>query len=63
MAAQNVQEELISLLVATFDELRQARTIADVAIIAGIAHQELLDLLGEPVQGGSKLLKTALDSF
>lgn len=65
---QDVTGELVALLAQTFDDLRQVKTIAEVAIVAGIAHQELLGLLGgdslrEPIQSGGHLLKAALDSF
>lgn len=37
---------VVTLLVGFLDELRQAATMADVAIAAGIAHQDLIGLVG-----------------
>lgn len=54
-------EAVCSVLVALLEDLSHARTIADVAIAAGVARQELFDLAGEPLDCGGQLDEAGLD--
>ena len=55
------QSQGLSILVNLCDALRQAQTMADVSIAAGIARQELLDLASEGVDRTGELFETPLD--
>lgn len=56
-----VGDGTVQILVGLLDELRRAKTIADVAIAAGAARQDLAELLAEPVDCCDKTVETTLD--